>query len=530
MSTQPVDMLGADLLPPIPAAFLSGGNLDLLEPLGFALEPAGPALESPRVDRRALAAALAVANASYGHPVAEEMASRLADPATRLVVTGQQPGLLGGPLYTLAKAVAAMRWVERLEAEGRPAVAVFWVATEDHDYREVSSAVFQTTDGPRSFDLADDPSPLTPVGMRTLGPEMTSLLADLRQANPGDRWVKWVDRLATWYRPEVRFGEAFSRLMVGLMGERCPLMLDSMLPALKQAQRPWLRRLVEERREIEAAFAARDRKIATAGFDLQVKSLPGASPLFFLHGRERRRIEWREGGRVGLRGEDFERPVEWLLEAIDENPGVVSLGVMSRTALQDATLGTSVLVFGPGEVSYIPQVAPLYAHLGIEPPRVSLRPQTLVLAQHQLDKLSGLGIELGELVAPRFDLDRALSRGREEDLVAPIRAEIESQLARLKEVAAGVDPDLDSPWQKTSANIGKAIDAFTGRLARAVARQSEIDRQRLRDLRAACRPLGTLQERVLSSAHFPGKYGDRFVESLFDQLELDPSSLQIIKV
>ncbi len=528
MSDTPAGVPLADLLPPLPAAFLAGDHLDLLEPLEFLRELGEPG-EPPSVDREALARELAVANAAYGHGAADEMAGKLADPATHVVVTGQQPGLLGGPLYTLSKAIAAARWVERLEAAGRPAVAVFWVATEDHDYREVSSAVFQTVDGSRVFSLGDDPSPLTPVGMRTLGAEVTRVLDDLRQANPGDRWTAWVDELGRWYRPDARFGEAFSRLLVGMMGDRSPLMLDSMLPALKQAQRPWLRRLVEERREIEAAFLDRDERIAAAGFDLQVKPSPGASPLFLLQGVERRRIEWRDGGRFGLRGlEDFERPVEWLLETIDENPGVVSPGVMARTPLQDATLGTSILVFGPGEVSYIPQVAPLYAHLGIAAPRVTLRPQALVLARHQLDKLADLGIELGELLAPEMDLDRALSGGKEEDLVGPIRSRIDGELERLKEVAAGVDPNLESPWKKTAQQVGRAMDAFTGRLAGAVARKSEIDRRRLEDLRDSCRPLGTLQERSLATAHFPGKYGDRFVSSLFEQIDLDPTRLQII--
>ena len=271
---------------------------------------------------------------------------------------------------------------------------------------------------------------------------MASALEELRTANAGDRWATWIDRLATWYRPDARFGEAFSRLVVGLMGKRSPLMLDSMLPALKEAQRPWLRRIVEQRAEIGAAYEERERAIGAAGFELQVRPSAGASPLFFLHGTQRRRIEWRGNDRIALRGDDdFERPVDWLLEAIDENPGVVSPGVMARTAIQDATLGTSILVFGPGEVSYIPQVAPLYSLLGIEPPAVSLRPQALVLAQHQLDKLEGLELGLEELVATDFDLDRSVSHGREEGVVAPVRAEIERQLELLKGGCHGGRPE-----------------------------------------------------------------------------------------
>ncbi len=218
---------------------------------GFGDAPA----PSPPVDREALAEALATANAGYGHPGATRMAERLADPATRVIVTGQQPGLFGGPLYTLSKAIAASLWAQRLEASGQPAVAVFWVATEDHDFREVSRAFFPSSAGGVEVDLGEDQAPLVPVGMRVFGPELEGALARVREAVPGERGSEWVDRLAGWYRPEVRFGEAFSRLLVALLGERSPLMLDSMLPALKSASRPHLRRVVEMRAEIQTAFA-----------------------------------------------------------------------------------------------------------------------------------------------------------------------------------------------------------------------------------------------------------------------------------
>lgn len=524
----PIDLASASLLPPIPSALLRGEGRELLAPLTFTAGAADPG-PPPPLDRRAIAEALAVANAGYGHPRAAEMAERLTDPATRVVVTGQQPGLFGGPLYTLGKAVAAARWVERFEAAGEPAVAVFWVATEDHDFREVSQAVFLAADGPRSFDLGDDEAPLVPVGMRALGPAVEEVLRELAAANPGDRWRGWVERMAGWYRPDARFGEAFGRLLAALLGDRCPLLLDAMLPALKEAERPWMRQLVERRAEVDEAVAAREQAIVDGGHELQVTPQPGASPLFVLRGSARRRVEWRGGGRIGLRGdEDFDEDVSWLLAAIDENPGVVSPGVTARTALQDAALGTSVLVLGPGEVSYMPQVAPLYELLDIHPPLVHLRPQVLVLAAHQLDKLEELDLRLEQLIASELDLDRALSAGREEEVLAPARERIDRELERLREAATDIDASLAGPWKKTRGQVQKALGIFSGKLAEAVARRREIDRRRAVDLRDTCRPLGRLQERVLSSAHFPGKYGDRFVTVMFEQMELDSGNLQVI--
>ena len=525
-----IDLIEAGLMPPLPRAFLEGRDRDLLEPLGFvtAGDPA-PAPASPP-DRRELAAALAVANAGYGHPAAEAMASRLADPATRVVVTGQQPGLFGGPLYTLSKAVAAALWAERLEAAGTPAVAVFWVSTEDHDFLEVARATFFGRQGPETLDLGDDAEPLTPVGMRGLGPGVDEALVRLRQAGGGERWDGWMDTLGRWYRPDARFGEAFSRLLAHLLGARCPLLMDAMLPAVKAAQRPWLRRVVERRHEIEAAFAERNEAITDRGYELQVRPQPGASPLFVIHGRARRRVEWRGDDRFTLRGADgFEEDVGWLLQTIDDNPSAVSPGVMARSAMQDATLGTSILVFGPGEVSYIPQVAPIYRQLGIDAPAVFSRPQALVLGGRELDKLASVGLGLGEILAVDLDLDRALAGGREEDLTAPVRQQLTDAMAELLRGALALDPSLEGPWKKTRDQIEKALGVFTGKVAAAVARRNEVSRARAEDLRAACWPLGALQERVIATAHFPGKHGNDLVAAFFDQLGLDSRRLQVIQ-
>jgi bacillithiol biosynthesis cysteine-adding enzyme BshC len=400
-----VELAPSGLLPPLPRAFVEGRDLDLLAPVRFLAPGAAPEPrhDAAAADRRDLAAGLSVANRSYGHPKAEELAAKLADPATRVVVAGQQPGLLGGPLYTFSKALAAARWAAELEAAGQPAVAVFWVATEDHDWHEVSRATLLTHRGPLELDLGDDPDPLTPVGMRCLGPRVREVLAAAREAMHGDRYDAWLDEVERWYRPDARFGEAFSRLMVALLGEHCPLLLDSMLPAVKAAQRPWLARLVERRDETEAAFAGADAAIEERGYPHQVHPQRGVSPLFLYQHGQRRRVAWTaDGDGYELRGEeDGSRSVARLLETIEENPVAVSPGVLARPVVQDAILGTDLMVLGPGELSYLPQVAPLYDVLGVATPQVALRPQVLVLESHQIDKLDEVELTLAELLAPR---------------------------------------------------------------------------------------------------------------------------------
>lgn len=530
-----VDLAAGGLLAGLPAAFLAGRDRDLLAPLRFlppGEAPSGPPPAASAETRRELAAALAVSNRGYGHEKADALARKLADPATRVVISGQQPGLLGGPLYSFAKMVAASRWAAELEARGEPAVALYWVATEDHDWAEVSTAVIPTAEGPRSFDLGPDPEPLTPVGMRTFGPGVADVLHAIAAGVPGDLYGEWIATAGRWYRPDARFGEAFSRLMVHMMGARAPLLLDSMHPALKAAQRPWLRRVVERRTEIEEALAAREAEVTGRGYELRVHPQRHLSPLFLLSKGERRRIEWRGADSWGLRGrEDAGGSIADLLRIIDDNPGVVSPGVLARAALQDAVLGTALFLGGPGELAYLTQASAVYPVLEVEAPWIALRPQTLVLEGHQIEKLGGLGITLTELLGDRQHLDRILAAGGAEgegDFVAPVRRRIEEALDELRAPTRAADPGLERPFDKTREQILRALDLFGEKAVSAAARRNEVHSRRLEQLREACLPLGRLQERTVAAAHFQGKYGPRFGESFWQQMDLDPRFLHVI--
>ncbi len=513
-------------------AFLEGQDLDLLEPLRFATAKevslsASPAFGS---DRESLARALNRENARFGHPRAEELAAKMAQPETRIVITGQQPGLFGGPLYTLSKAVAAQLWAENLESQGQPAVALFWMATEDHDFKESAGAGFFTPTGPVEVSLGQDQEPLVPVGLRQLGPEIDRVFEELADAVPGQRFADWLQTLRAWYRPDETFGDAFAQLMTHLLGERSPLLIDAMLPELKQAQKPLFRKMVQQRSEISAAFGERDKVLEQRGHALQIRPQQGTSPLFVLHENQRRRVVWKPDGRVGLRGvESFDEPVEWLLETIETEPLRVSPGARARVAIQDALFGTDLLILGPGELSYLPQAIPLYELFEISPPTVVLRPQAIVLEGHQTDKLEKSGISLEEFTSTALNLDKALADSEETEFLEFAGEGLESLLDPLLREALEIDVSLEKAWTKTRDQMQRALQAFSNRVTAAASRRDEAVRLRAESLRQTCLPLGKGQERVIASAHFPGKHGERFVEALFDQLELGPRYLRVIQ-
>ena len=93
-------------------------------------------LRAPRVER---------ALERFGETFSNIERLRSADSVA--VVTGQQTGLFTGPLYTLYKALSAVKLAACLTARGTDAVPVFWMATEDHDWEEVQTAEVIACDG-----------------------------------------------------------------------------------------------------------------------------------------------------------------------------------------------------------------------------------------------------------------------------------------------------------------------------------------------------------------------------------------------
>jgi uncharacterized protein YllA (UPF0747 family) len=257
----------------------------------------------------------------------------------------------------------------------------------------------------------------------------------------------------------------------------------------------------------------------------------GAAPLFLLRDGARRRIEWSGAGDFRLRGAPGAppaEPVEKLLAILDADPTAVSPGVLARPAIQDAVLGTTLQVMGPGETAYLAQAAPIYPLLGIEPPVTALRPQVLVFDGRQREHLEELGAGLAELLFAPEKIASRLAASAGGGFVAERRAAVEQQLDALRAPALALDPALEKPWTKTRDTALSALDLFAAKVEAAAARRGSVAQQRFDHLRLATRPGGGWQERVLAAAWFVGRYGSQFGEALLEQLTLDPRRLVLV--
>ena len=301
-------------------------------------------------------------------PVAgtEAAMARLALPGALAVTTGQQPGLFGGPLYSLHKLLSAVILARRLETRwARPVVPVFWSAGDDHDFAEANHAAWLTADGALSTVVLRERAPdavLTPLYREPLGPEILPLLDRLAAEVPagGDMLA----RLRQHYRPEATMGASCTGFLAELFAPFGVVVFDATRPAAKAAQAPLLLEALRQAAPLEQALVARAAELRAAGADPGVLVGDGATLVMIEGERGRDRlVRHGDGFRTRRSGEDF--TLAQLAEAAAAEPRRLSANVLLRPVVESALLPTVAYVAGPGELRYLPLAAPLYQALGV---------------------------------------------------------------------------------------------------------------------------------------------------------------------
>jgi bacillithiol biosynthesis cysteine-adding enzyme BshC len=270
----------------------------------FAGDPARPQAWADAISRRhahggspdAIARVIAAQQERRNAPAAARTAAaHLAEPRTVVIITGQQAGLFGGPLFTLLKAITTMKLAEQIQrAHGVQVVPVFWIDAEDHDWPEVNHCTVLGNElEPRSVTLGDlTGAGQLPIGRLLLDDRSTQSIELLAQALPESEFrASIIENLRRAYRPGVGMAEAFGCWLEATLGERGLVVFDASDPAAKPLVRDvFIRELKapgESGKLAEKAGAA----LVAAGYHSQVTPTGGAVSLFHLNaGRSSIRI------------------------------------------------------------------------------------------------------------------------------------------------------------------------------------------------------------------------------------------------
>ena len=454
-------------------------------------------------------------------------------------VTGQQVGLFGGPLFSIFKALTAVKLAEQATATGADCVPVFWLATEDHDLAEVNHvALFSEHGLPEPFTVeghAFQSNAVTdaPVGTVKFGPEIDAVVERAASLLGDSEVTTW---LREAYRPGESLGSAFALLFARLFAEWGVILLDPADADFHNLAKPLFRAAIERASELDEALLERGKAIEAAGYHQQVKVTSATTLLFEVKNGARTVVRRKNNGAGGGEfavGEERISSQE-LLDRIEETPEKFNPNVLLRPVVQDYLLPTLVYTGGAAEVAYFAQVAVTYEKLlGRVTPILPRFSATLVEAKPGRI-LTRYQLGLPDLfLGPEKVREAIAARSLPPDLRTRFEeayASVERSMDALRESIGKLDSTLIDTAESTRSSMAHQINRLETRVARAEQQRNEVIARHADALSNALFPHKALQEREVAGVSFVARYGPGLLADLYQQIHPDCHDHQVIEV
>lgn len=453
------------------------------------------------------------------------------------VVSGQQAGLFSGPLYTIYKALSAIKLTECLRGRGFKAVPVFWIATEDHDFEEVSKTFIVNKDNELK-ELKNEPKRCyenLPVGYVKLDDSIKETIDELFGELPVTEFTAELKQLIeeNW-ASKTYFGDAFARFLTRIFDKHGLIMLCPLDKRLKKIAAPVYVEAIKKSDEIVSALIKRSDELVEKGYHAQVLIGEDYFPLFWqARDHTRNALKKSERGTFRTKDESREFTLEELAQIAEREPKRFSPSVVLRSVVQDYILPTVCYFGGAAEIAYFAQSAEVYRILERPVTPIFHRQSfTFVRAKHSRT-MEKYALELKDFFP---GMEAVLPRIVEEHLnpeMAKVFAEVEEkinvQLNRLDRRLVEIEPTLADNLATRRRKIIYHVANLRTKFHHAQMRQDAIIQRRIETAFEALVPRRHLQERTLSVIAFLNRYGLYFIDWIYDAIDLDDKAHRIIK-
>lgn len=440
------------------------------------------------------------------------------------VLTGQQVGLFGGPLYSPFKAATAIARARSATAAGHRHAAIFWLASEDHDFAEISEVSFPAGKDLARLAYGAAPASALPAGKIILGDAITPLVEHAAELlGPSQA----TDALVAAYKPGRSFAQAFADFYAQVLGPQGLLIVDASGRAFHRLGAPVLRAAIERVDEFYVALAERSRALEAAGYHAQVN--PESSLLFLIDGQTGARLALRRiapsaAEPAGLwQADGHTLTTADLLGILEAEPERISPAALLRPVFQDFLFSTSVITGGSAEIAYWAQSAALYERiLGRQTPVLPRFSATLIepsvaklLHKHELGLEQIFAEESAASLAQRLAA-RSMPVETKQRLAAAGNA-LDAELNALVEWMQSQDKGLGQSAETAAGKMRYQMNRLRTLAANFQLQRESTLARHAESVYNAIFPGGVLQERVHGGAYYFARYGLKLAETLCEQ-------------
>ena len=502
-------------------------------PTPESLEKAAGEIVSLPFPRSEMAAILRRQNESFG---ADGEVFRSIDalekPGSVAIVTGQQTGLFIGPLYTIYKALTAVRLAEGLRRRGVNAVPVFWMEADDHDFAEATRrAVLDGAGCAKTIDFGSKLFSETEISMRSVGTlrfndSIRNATKEYLDYIPDSGWKTGVaEMLEAAYAPGRSFAEAFALAMHRLLPETGLILFNPGDAEARRPAAPVFSRAVSAAGQIQSSLVRRDEELSAAGFHAQARVLRDSTVLFLTIDGKRQALESRGAGNFQLKngGEKFDEAR--LLELAARTPEIFSPNVLLRPIVQDYLFPTIAYVGGAAEIAYFAQIETLYSIFNRPMPVIWPRNGFTLIEPETADAMYKTGVAFTDLFLEKPELEEKILRRSLSSLTVEkldrLYEKLDAGLAEIRPAAGKIEVRLDGMTDAARRKILHNVRYLKSRAVRYETARNEAIVRDVDSIMNNLLPEGKLQERELTIFHFLANRGPDVLKTIRDAVDVE---------
>lgn len=491
--------------------------------------------QSREIDRESLGDVLMEQNRAYGcGKQTVQNIERLSRDRVCAILTGQQAGLFSGPLYTIYKALTAIKLAEYLNQNCHGSyVPVFWVASDDHDFAEVDH--IHLLDKDNQIQKIRYDSPLSHLRISACRVELTSEISGcIQRLDDLTRGSEFKPRILSHlqdaYRAGRMFTDAFARWMTCLFRSYGLVLVDASHPGLKKMGKPVFAQEISEHSPSTVQALASSDKLGHAGYKTQVRLHEGILNLFFAE-KERHAIRSKGNG-FFIKEKERSFSKNELLALVEKKPEWFSPNVLLRPIYQDILFPTVAYVGGQGEIAYFAQMKGVYERFGLSMPVIYPRKSLTLLEKNINSVLDDHGLSVRHVWE---DGDRIIGKAVKKQISASIdrvfrrvSSRMEQALESVKKEFVSFDPALKKSVDLASRKVDQQIKFLEQKILRAAKKRNETTTRQLYRAVNNLYPGNSLQERMFNIAPYLIKYDYRLLDVLYRSIEMENFDHQVI--
>ncbi len=433
------------------------------------------------------------------------------------VTTGHQLCLFTGPLYFIYKIISTINLAEHLKTKFSDCdfVPVYWMASEDHDFEEVSSfnafgktVKWQSSQTGAVGDFETEE-------LKTILPLVSELLGTSEHAKA------LISLFENAYLKHKTLAEATRYLVNELFGIYGLVIVDGNDKAFKTQFKEQFKNDIFNNAPYTFVNDS-IQQLKQLGYEAQVNPRP--INCFYIEKGLRHRIE-KKDERFILVGTEKAFTKDELENMINTTPEKISPNVVLRPMYQQSILPNLAYVGGPGELAYWLEFKKMFDELRIEFPILVARDFVTIIDKGTKNKIEKLSFEPKNFFASELELikqfqiksDAVFSVEQEKDFASNLYATLSEKITAIDKTLTG---SVSAELQKTL----NGLEMIAGKANKALKQKSETEINQIKTVKQKLFPDNVPQERFENFSSFFLKYGSYFISEL--KTKLNPFVLE----